>query len=153
MGVATTEEEIEVIEGEGDIMLGRAMDIKVKVVIIMEVIEKIITTKGAAIKVVMQHIDISMTIGAKMEENIMETKNVIVGYKGRAGKENTDAHEISNIKNVLYSILNINNWICDVFLLTSLPLYNYFVQLIPCLVRVEIRGARLILHVTYRFDT
>ena len=116
MGVATTEEEIEVIEGEGDIMQGRAMDIKAKVVIIMEVIEKIITTKAVAHKVVMQHIEISMIIGAKREENIMGTKIVIVGYKGRAGKENTDANEISNIKNVLYSILNINNWICDVFL-------------------------------------
>ena len=115
MGVATTEEEIEVIEGEGDIMQGRAMDIKVKVVIIMEVIEKIITTKAVAHKVVMQHIEISMIIGAKREENIMGTKIVIVGYKGRAGKENTDAHEISDIKNVLYSILNINNCICDGF--------------------------------------
>ena len=116
MGVATMEGEIEAIEGEGDIMQGRAMDIKVKVVIIMEVIEKIITTKAVAHKVVMQHIEISMIIGAKREENIMGTKIVIVGYKGRAGKENTDAHEISNIKNVLYPILNINNWICDVFL-------------------------------------
>ena len=115
MGVATTEEEIEVIEGEGDIMQGRAMDIKVKVVIIMEVIEKIITIKAVARKVVMHHIEISMIIGAKREENIMGTKTVIVGYKGRAGKENTDAHEIYNIKNVLYSILNIINWICDVF--------------------------------------
>ena len=111
MGVATTKEEIEVIEGEGDIMQGRAMDIKVKVVIIMEVIEKIITTKAVAPTVVMQHIEISMIIGAKMEENIMGTKIVIVGYKGLAGKENTDAHEISN---VVYSILNINNWTCDV---------------------------------------
>ena len=116
MGVATTAEEIEVIEEEGDFMQGRAMDIKAKVVIIMEVIEKIITTKAVAHKVVMQHIEISMIIGAKREENIMGTKIVIVGYKGRAGKENTDANEISNIKNVLYSILNINNWICDVFL-------------------------------------
>ena len=115
MGVAITEEEIEVIEGEGDIMQGRAMDIKVKVVIITEVIEKIITTKGVALKVVMQHIEISMIIGAKREENIMETKIVIVGYKGRAGKENTDAHEISDIKIVLYSILYIDKWICDVF--------------------------------------
>ena len=109
MGVATTEEEIEVTEGEGDNMQGRAMDIKVKVVTIMEVIRKIITTKAVA------HIEISMIIGAKREENIMGTKIVIVGYKGRAGKENTDAHEIYNIKNVLYSILNIINWICDVF--------------------------------------
>ena len=115
MGAAITEEEIEVIEGEGDIMQGRAMDIKVKVVIIREVIEKIITTKAVARKVLMQHIEISMIIGAKREENIMGTKIVIVGYKGRAGKENTDAHEIYNIKNVLYSILNIINWICDVF--------------------------------------
>ena len=115
VGAATTEEEIEVIEGEGDIMQGRAMDIKVKVVIIVEAIEKIITTKAVAHKVVMQHIEISMIIGAKREENIMGTKIVIVGYKGRAGKENTNAHEIPNIKNVLYSILNINNWICDVF--------------------------------------
>ena len=113
-GATTTEVEIEVIEGEVDIMLGRAMDIKVKVVIITEVIEKIITTKEVARKVVMQHIEISMIIGAKREENIMGTKIVIVGYKGRAGKENTNAHEISIIKNVLYSILNINNWICDV---------------------------------------
>ena len=37
-GATTKEVEIEAIEGEGDIMLGRAMDIKVKVVIIMEVI-------------------------------------------------------------------------------------------------------------------
>ena len=109
------EVEIEVIEGEGDIMLGRAMDIKVKVVIITEVIEKIITTKGVALKVVMQHIDISMTIGAKREENIMETKNVIVGYKGRAGKENIDAKEMANINNVFYSNLNIINRQCDVF--------------------------------------
>ena len=115
-GATTTEVEIEVIEGEGDIMLGRAMDIKVKVVIIMEVIEKIITTKGVAIKVVMQHIEISMIIGAKREENIMETKIVIVGYKGRAGKENIDANEIFNINNVFYSNLNIINWQCDIFI-------------------------------------
>ena len=115
MGATTTEVEIEVIEGEGDIMLGRAMDIKVKVLIIMEVIEKIITTKGVALKVVMQHIGISMTIGAKKEENIMETKIVIVGYKGRAGKENIDANEIANINNVFYSNLNKINWICDVY--------------------------------------
>ena len=94
-GATTTEVEIEVIEGEVDIMLGRAMDIKVKVVIIMEVIEKIITTKGVAIKVVMQHIEIMMIIGAKREDNITETKIVIVGYKGRAGKENINANEIS----------------------------------------------------------
>ena len=94
-GATTTEVEIEVIEGEGDIMLGRAMDIKVKVVIIMEVIEKIITTKGVALKVVMQHIEIRMIIGAKREDNIMETKIDIVGYKGRAGKENINANEIS----------------------------------------------------------
>ena len=89
------EVEIEVIEGEVDIMLGRAMDIRVKVVIIMEVIEKIITIKGVAIKVVMQHIEIMMIIGAKREDNITETKIVIVGYKGRAGKENINANEIS----------------------------------------------------------
>ena len=115
MGVATTEEEIEVIEGEGDIMQGRAMDIKVRVVIIMEVIEKIITTKAVARKVVMQHIEISMIIGAKREDNIMETKIVTVGYKGRAGKENIDAKEMANINNVFYSNLNIINRQCDVF--------------------------------------
>ena len=94
-GATTTEVEIEVIEGEGDIMLGRAMDIKVKVVIIMEVIEKIITTKEVAIKVAMQHIEIRMIIGAKREDNIMETKIDIVGYKGRDGKENINANDIS----------------------------------------------------------
>merc|ERR1712110_995816 len=82
-------------ETEKDIMLGRAMDIKVKVVIIMEVIEKIITIKGVAIKVVMQHIEIRMIIGAKREDNIMEIKIVIVGYKGRDGKENINANDIS----------------------------------------------------------
>ena len=114
-GATTTEVEIEVIEGEVDIMLGRAMDIRVKVVIIMEVIEKIITIKAVARKVVMQHIEISMIIGAKREENIMGTKTVIVGYKGRAGKENIDAKEMANIDNVFYSNLNIINRQCDVF--------------------------------------
>ena len=141
-------------------MLGRAMDIKVEVVIIMEVIEKIITTKGVALKVVMQHIDISMMIGAKREENIMETKIVIVGYRGRAGKENIDANEISDIDNVFYSHLNIINWQCDVFLSTLLQQLIYYATFYTTLIQggnwVAHRGAYFdfekILHLTKRID-